>query len=71
MALHTLALPEAQAALLDLTTRGIPEQGPFQSFVKWPGGLRVPLDIGTTLTPEARGTLAGSHPNLAVALLSH
>lgn len=29
------------------------------------------MDTGATLKPEARGTLTGSEPNLAVALRSH
>lgn len=29
--------------------RGIPEQGPFQSLMKWASGLRLPLDTGATL----------------------
>lgn len=33
---------------------GVRMQGPFQSFVKGAGGLRILFDLGTRLTLEAR-----------------
>lgn len=42
--------------------RGAPKQGPFQSFMEGVGGLRVPLDLGTTLTLEAGTPSLGLTP---------
>ena len=42
---------------------GAHKQGPFQSFMKGAGGLRVPLDLGIMLTLEAGTPSLGLTPS--------